>query len=129
MEKREAHSAGLGALLLGLSAWLGACAHSEAARSSLPPSGAQSEASALLCEPRPVSLAEARVIVAKRCVSCHSSTGVAGPDYDWTHEPALVAHRRNVAAQVSQGTMPPVGFPRLSAAERQTLFCWAQSSG
>jgi uncharacterized membrane protein len=73
----------------------------------------------------PVTLAEARGIVAKRCTSCHSPTGMAGPDYDWTNEASLVAHRRNVAAQVSQGSMPPAGYPTPTPEERRTLVCWA----
>jgi uncharacterized membrane protein len=73
----------------------------------------------------PVTLAEARNVVDKRCTSCHSPTGMAGPDYDWTNEASLVAHRRNVAAQVGQGSMPPAGYPGPTAEERRTLLCWA----
>jgi uncharacterized membrane protein len=76
-----------------------------------------------------VSLAEARSVVAKRCVSCHSPGGTAGDDYDWTNEQSLVAHRRNVAAQVAENAMPPAGYPRPTAEERRTLLCWAQGKG
>jgi uncharacterized membrane protein len=71
-------------------------------------------------------LADVRPLVNKRCTSCHSPQGMAGEDYDWTQESALSAHRANVAAQVEQGTMPPSGYPALSADERQLLLCWAK---
>ncbi|HTA88228.1 MAG TPA: c-type cytochrome, partial [Polyangiaceae bacterium] len=70
--------------------------------------------------------AEAHAVVTKRCVTCHSASGMAGPDYDWTNELSLVAHRRNVAAQVAQGSMPPTGYPRLTPQEKQSLVCWAR---
>ena len=54
---------------------------------------------------------------------------MAGADYDWTNEHALVAHRRNVAAQVAEDSMPPAGYPRPTPEERQALLCWAQSEG
>jgi uncharacterized membrane protein len=70
--------------------------------------------------------AAVRPIVNKRCTACHSPTGMAGEDYDWTKDSALIAHRQNVVAQVEQGSMPPSGYPRLSAEERHTLLCWAK---
>jgi uncharacterized membrane protein len=69
---------------------------------------------------------EVNRVVAKRCASCHSPNGTAGDDYDWTNERSLVAHRRNVGAQIAEGSMPPVGYPRPTAEERRTLLCWAQ---
>ena len=74
----------------------------------------------------PGALSEAKIVVAKRCASCHSPSGIASEDYDWTKESALVAHRRNVAAQLAGDTMPPAGYPRPTAEERRTLLCWAQ---
>ena len=71
-------------------------------------------------------LADVRPIVNKRCTSCHSPQGTAGEDYDWTQDSAISAHRANVAAQVEQGTMPPSGYPALSADERRLLLCWAK---
>ncbi len=70
------------------------------------------------------SLASARQVVSKYCLSCHAPNGDAS-EYDWTDERALLAHRRNVAAQVGQNSMPPPGQPRPNAEERQTLLCWA----
>jgi uncharacterized membrane protein len=73
----------------------------------------------------PEAFAAARSVVAKRCVSCHSPDGIAGSDYDWTNEHSLAVHRRNVAAQIAQGSMPPTGYPRPTPEEQQTLLCWA----
>jgi uncharacterized membrane protein len=74
----------------------------------------------------PIALSDAKIVVAKRCASCHSPSGIAGEDYDWTKESALVAHRRNVAAQLAGDTMPPAGYPRPTPEERRTLLCWAK---
>jgi uncharacterized membrane protein len=76
----------------------------------------------------PVALSDARSVLAKRCTSCHSPTGTAGSDYDWTNEASLVAHRRNIAAQVDQGSMPPAGYPGPTPEERRTLVCWANGT-
>ncbi len=82
---------------------------------------------AIKCDPAvPVELASAREVVTKRCVSCHSPSGTAGDDYDWTKESALIAHRRNVAAQVADGEMPPPGYPKPTPEELRTLVCWAR---
>jgi uncharacterized membrane protein len=106
---------------------LQACAGAKQASVSPSAPEAQASAAALACDAAaPVALADARLIVAKRCASCHSPSGAAGPDYDWTNEHALVAHRRNVAAQLAQDTMPPRGYPRPSIEERRTLLCWAK---
>jgi DNA-binding CsgD family transcriptional regulator len=51
---------------------------------------------------------------------------MAGPDYDWTNEHSLVAHRRNVAAQIAGDSMPPAGYPRATPEERRSLLCWAK---
>jgi hypothetical protein len=74
----------------------------------------------------PTTLEEARRVVASRCASCHSPSGSAGPDYDWTNERALVVHRCNVAAQLAEDAMPPPGYPRPTLAERRALLCWAR---
>ena len=89
-----------------------------------PAKDAPSNDAAPKCDP--VALSEAKIVVAKRCASCHSPSGIAGEDYDWTKESALVAHRRNVAAQLAGDTMPPAGYPRPTPEERRTLLCWAE---
>jgi mono/diheme cytochrome c family protein len=66
----------------------------------------------------------AQQVVAKYCVSCHSPNGAAS-DYDWSNERSLVAHRRNVAAKLAQGSMPPPGVKQPDSSERRTLWCWA----
>ena len=113
--------------LLCVIAGLVACGGAQ--QTSLSPSApaAQAGPAALTCDAAPpVALADARLVVAKRCASCHSPSGAAGPDYDWTNETALTAHRRNVAAQLAQDTMPPPGYPRPTLEERRTLLCWAK---
>ena len=83
---------------------------------------------AAACDPTAkIAFSDVRAIVTRRCTSCHSPSGAAGPDYDWTNDRSLGLHRKNVAAQVGQGSMPPVGFPRLSPDDRRTLVCWGQA--
>lgn len=88
---------------------------------------AENASNEIKCDPAvPVELAAAREVVTKRCISCHSPSGTAGDDYDWTKESALIAHRRNVAAQVAEGEMPPPGYPKPTPEETRTLVCWAR---
>ena len=89
-----------------------------------PTPGAASEPS---CPTSAVTLREARAVVDHYCVSCHSPSGAAGPDYDFRSDAALVAHRRNVEAKLRLGEMPPPGFNQPPAADRQALLCWARS--
>ena len=92
-----------------------------------PASGNGSAGSEIKCDSAvPIELGAAREIVTKRCVACHSPSGTAGDDYDWTKDSALIAHRRNVAAQVSEGSMPPPGYPKPTPEEARTLVCWAR---
>lgn len=91
------------------------------------PTASSDASNEIKCDPAvPVELASAREVVTKRCVSCHSPSGTAGDDYDWTKESALIAHRRNVAAQVAEGEMPPPGYPKPTPEEARTLVCWAR---
>jgi len=121
----ERNSSGKFRVMLALSLLL-ACS---SARPSAPPSSASSSPDALKCDAAaPVALSAAREVVARRCASCHSPTGAAGPDYDWTHEQSFVAHRRNVAAQIAQDSMPPAGYPRPTPEERRTLLCWSRGN-
>jgi len=106
-----------------LAAGLCACAGAKPGTTSTSPSAAPAFDLAS-CQTH--ELAAVRPIVNKRCTSCHSPQGTAGEDYDWTQDSALSAHRANVAAQVEQGSMPPSGYPSLSADERRLLLCWAK---
>jgi mono/diheme cytochrome c family protein len=74
------------------------------------------------------AITDARVadIVTRRCATCHSQNGSAGPDNDWTDLAKLRAARRGVAARVRSGAMPPVGSPRLLADDRDALVAWAE---
>lgn len=74
--------------------------------------------------PEPVSLGSAQAVVRKYCASCHSPNGEAS-ELNWTYEPALIAHRRSIAAKVRLNSMPPPGLPRPDANERRVLLCWA----
>jgi uncharacterized membrane protein len=120
--KRERSERALVLALLGLLVACGGSKPEAATASSDSRAGSNTDAT---CDATAAS-AEAHAVVTKRCVTCHSASGMAGPDYDWTNELSLVAHRRNVAAQVAQGSMPPTGYPRLTPQEKQSLVCWAR---
>lgn len=77
------------------------------------------------CPEPAVTLSEARAVVDRYCVNCHSASGAAGPDYDFRSDSALIAHRRNVEAKLKLRAMPPPGFKQPLAEERRTLQCWA----
>jgi mono/diheme cytochrome c family protein len=76
----------------------------------------------------PIAFSAAHDVVAKRCVSCHSPNGEAGSDYDWTNDRALTSHRKNVAAEVAEGGMPPRGAPKLTPEEIHALVCWGNGN-
>ncbi|HYQ40670.1 MAG TPA: hypothetical protein VER11_01840 [Polyangiaceae bacterium] len=73
-----------------------------------------------------VAAADARSLVDKYCVSCHSPTGSAGEDYDFRGDAAIIARRRNIEAKLRLRAMPPPSAPQPSAAERASLRCWAK---
>ena len=114
-------------LLVGaLQASLGiACAGASRARSPQQPE--PGVAGELSCPAPAVTLREARVLIDRYCVNCHSPSGAAGPDYDFRSDAALLARRRNVEAKLRLGAMPPPGFKQPPAADREALLCWARS--
>lgn len=78
------------------------------------------------CPHEPVATTEARSLVDKYCVSCHSPTGSAGEDYDFRNDAAIVARRRNIEAKLRLRVMPPPSAPQPSDPERASLRCWAK---
>ena len=129
-ERRFATTRGRpGALLLACAgACLLACGGAQEGTHAAAP-GAMPGGSATCDSSVTVAFSEVQSVVARRCTSCHSPSGEAGTDYDWTSDRALVSHRRNVAAEIAQDSMPPSGSPRLSPEERRTLLCWGQAPG
>jgi uncharacterized membrane protein len=77
------------------------------------------------CSASPVTLADARPLVAKHCLACHSPSGAAA-DYDFRSDGALTAHRRNIEAKLRLRAMPPPGVPQPNDVDRSTLRCWAK---
>ena len=78
------------------------------------------------CPLDPVSTAEARALVDKYCVSCHSPSGSAGEDFDFRGDAAISARRRSIEAKLRLQVMPPPNAPQPNAAERARLRCWAK---
>lgn len=78
------------------------------------------------CAAESVPTSEARSLVDKYCVSCHSPTGAAGEDYDFRGDTALAASRRGIEAKLRLRVMPPPKAPQPSDDERATLRCWAK---
>jgi uncharacterized membrane protein len=77
---------------------------------------------------RAVPFAEARQIVDRRCVSCHSGvTAPAGVRLD--DDEVLRARADDVAHQVTTKAMPPGNATGMTQAERDRLAGWALRSG
>jgi uncharacterized membrane protein len=78
------------------------------------------------CSAAPATFADARPLVAKYCLTCHSPSGAAA-DYDFRSDGALTAHRRNIEVKLRLRAMPPAGVPQPNDVERSILWCWARS--
>src|SRR6478736_6296965 len=97
-------------LLLVSTLLAGACAGSQTAAAPAKPTEPASPEVTQSCPE--VTLAEARTLVDKYCVSCHSPTGSAGEDYDFRHDPAITARRANIEAKLRLRAMPPPSAPQ-----------------
>jgi mono/diheme cytochrome c family protein len=125
--RRRAERASLRSLLASV-LLASACAgtsHGGSGAASAPRSIAATDA-AEDCSGSPIADAQARGLVDAYCVSCHSPDGSAGEDYDFRSDVALRSRRRNIAAKLRLGAMPPPGSLQLAAAERSSLRCWAE---
>jgi uncharacterized membrane protein len=76
---------------------------------------------------RAVSFSEARQVVDRRCLSCHSGAAApAGVRLD--DDAVLRARAADVASQVSTGAMPPGNATGMTDEERDLLVGWALGS-
>ena len=78
------------------------------------------------CPVELVTSADARALIDKYCVSCHSPTGSAGEDFDFRTDAAISARRRSIEAKLRLHAMPPPNARQPSDAERAMLRCWAK---
>jgi len=102
-----------------------ACAGSEATNAPRTAAdGRSNDAQPVCAVERPI--AEARLLVDKYCVSCHSPNGAAGEEHDFRTDAAITARRRNIEAELRLHAMPPPAAPQPSEAERTVLRCWAE---
>jgi uncharacterized membrane protein len=76
---------------------------------------------------RAVSFDEARQIVDRRCVSCHSGAG-APAGLRLEDDAVLRASAAGVARQVSTKAMPPANSTGMTQDERDRLVAWALGS-
>src|SRR6478736_1303336 len=111
-------------LLLASALLAGACTGTQA--SVVPAKRAAAVSSEVSATCPLVTTAEARSLVDKYCVSCHSPSGSAGEDYDFRNDTAISARRSNIEAKLRLHVMPPPSAPQPSEAERTTLRCWAK---
>ncbi|HEY3253443.1 MAG TPA: hypothetical protein VGJ91_05825 [Polyangiaceae bacterium] len=113
-------------LLLASALLAGACAGARNASAPATGSNSASSAAGASCPAERMSNPEARVLVDKYCVSCHSPDGSAGEEHDFRSDPAISSRRRNIEANLRLHAMPPPGAPQPSDAERDALRCWAK---
>ena len=111
-------------LLLVSALLAGACAGTRAG--VVPAQRAETVSPDVTASCPPVTTVEARSLVDKYCVSCHSPSGAAGEDYDFRGDTAISARRSNIEAKLRLHVMPPPSAPQPSDAERTTLRCWAK---
>lgn len=69
--------------------------------------------------------ADVQPILQSKCGSCHGTGGSAGPGKLWYGDGAEPTNVASIASHVSDGSMPPVGSPALSADEKATILEWA----
>jgi len=110
-------------LLLG-ALFSAACAGSRTRASAAGGVGALSTLPAP-CPSIHVTAAQARSLIDKYCVPCHSPSGSAGEEADFRGDAAVGARRANIAAKLRLRAMPPPTAPQPSETERAALRCWA----
>lgn len=127
MPKADCRELGLllaGALIAAACAGVGGPADTAAAPAAVPAwAPARTEPD---CPATRVTRAQARALVDRYCVSCHSPDGAAGADYDFRSDAAIDARHRNIEAKLGSRAMPPPEALQPTEAERAALRCWAQ---
>jgi len=103
------------ALAIVLTGCGGPSAHTSGAKANPPPA----------CQVAPGSSKRAHSLVDRYCVTCHSPSGSAGEEHDFTDRLALKAQHRLVAARLRKRSMPPRASPPLEPAELDFLARWA----
>ena len=93
---------------------------------SAPRAAHQSTELARSCSPGdPTYAAQVRPLVDRYCSSCHSASGDAGEEHDFTQPALLHAQQRLVSARLRAHSMPPRTSPQPDAAEVALLAHWA----
>ena len=73
-----------------------------------------------------ISSPDAARVLSARCASCHSASGSAGEEHDFS-DPALVRRQApQIAARLRAFSMPPRGTPQPSDEQRELLARWAE---
>lgn len=63
-------------------------------------------------------------LVEQRCFPCHTGTGAAGPNYNFSTYPGVFARRSSILNQVYACNMPPPDAGQPTTAERNALLAW-----
>lgn len=98
---------------------LGACTSAAATPASTGP------AATAACDGAGHGSVRARALVEQYCVSCHSASGSAGEEHDFTTPSALEAQHRLIAARLRAHSMPPRTSAQLPAGDLAFLIQWA----
>jgi len=67
----------------------------------------------------------ARALVARYCANCHSPSGSAGDEHDFSQPGRMAAEHRLIAARLRARSMPPRSFPSPDPGELAFLIQWA----
>ena len=77
------------------------------------------------CETTSQNSEEARALVGRYCTGCHSPSGDAGDEHDFTRPELLRAQHRSISARLRAHSMPPRTSRQPTPAERALLTRWA----
>ena len=72
---------------------------------------------------------EVRPVLEERCFGCHTGSGSAADDHDFSTLERVLAERHDIGRQVSARAMPPASKPRLRDDEAALLVRWAACAG
>ena len=76
------------------------------------------------CVQPPSYRLDVQPIVQRRCLSCHSGSGDAAEDHDFSRLDVMRAQRHLMRGRVASRAMPPPGAPPLASDEATVLLQW-----
>jgi hypothetical protein len=73
--------------------------------------------------------ADVEPVLRERCFGCHTGSGAAADDHDFSKLSRVLAERHDIARQIGAHAMPPASKPQLSSNEASLILRWATCTG